>query len=41
MNYGEISAIIFSPPFEGGVAGTTYYQIIARINSRPGWLIGL
>ena len=28
-----------SPPFEGGVAGTTDYMIVTRFISRPGWLI--
>jgi hypothetical protein len=28
-----------SPPFEGGVAGTTDYLIITRFISRPGWLM--
>jgi hypothetical protein len=30
---------IFSPPFEGGVAGTTDYLKITKLISRPGWLI--
>jgi hypothetical protein len=28
-----------SPPFKGGVAGTTDYMIVTRFISRPGWLI--
>jgi hypothetical protein len=31
--------IIFSPPFEGGVAGPIHYLIFTRFISRPGWLI--
>jgi very-short-patch-repair endonuclease len=31
--------MIFSPPFEGGVAGTIDYLIITKPISRPGWLI--
>ena len=31
--------MIFSPPFEGGVAGTLDYLIFTRLISRPGWLI--
>ena len=30
-----------SPPFEGGVAGTTDYLIFTKFISRPGWLISL
>jgi hypothetical protein len=29
----------FSPPFEGGVAGTIDYLIFTKFISRPGWLI--
>jgi hypothetical protein len=28
-----------SPPFEGGVVGTTDYHIYTVFYSRPGWLI--
>jgi hypothetical protein len=35
----KLRAIIFSPPFEGGVAGTIDYLIFTRSISRPGWLI--
>jgi hypothetical protein len=31
--------MIFSPPFEGGVAGTVNYLISKNLISRPGWLI--
>jgi hypothetical protein len=31
--------IIFSLPFEGGVAGIIDYLIFTRFISRPGWLI--
>ena len=31
--------MIFSPPFEGGVAGTIDYLIVTSLISRPGWLI--
>jgi hypothetical protein len=33
------SVMIFSPPFEGGVAGSLDYLIFTRLISRPGWLI--
>ena len=32
---------LFSPPFEGGVAGMIDYVSFTRLISRPGWLIGL
>jgi hypothetical protein len=35
----KLRAIIFSPPFEGGVAGTIDFLIFTRSISRPGWLI--
>ena len=28
-----------SPPFEGGVAGTTSFVVITKFNTRTGWLI--
>ena len=31
--------MVFSPPFEGGVAGTLDYLIFTSFISRPGWLI--
>jgi hypothetical protein len=31
--------MIFSPPFEGGVAGTIDYLIFTKVFPRPGWLI--
>jgi hypothetical protein len=31
--------MIFSPPFEGGVAGTIDYLIFTKASPRPGWLI--
>jgi hypothetical protein len=31
--------MVFSPPFEGGVAGTLDYLIFTSFSSRPGWLI--
>jgi hypothetical protein len=30
---------VFSPPFEGGVAGMTDYLDFTKLISRPGWLI--
>ena len=31
--------MVFSPPFEGGVAGTLDYLTFTSLISRPGWLI--
>jgi len=31
--------MIFSPPFEGGVAGAIDYLILTKSIPRPGWLI--
>jgi hypothetical protein len=31
--------MVFSPPFEGGAAGTLDYLIFTNFISRPGWLI--